>query len=212
MMRRKLGSLAVGVISFAAASTVRVDSEPSAQTPATQPFTRELQPVSSFDKIADGRARSIALFTEAGKVLQHPRCMNCHPATERPTQTDWMRPHQPLVVRGADGHGAAGMPCATCHHAGNFDPSHIPGHQDWHLAPATMAWQDRSLAQVCSQIKDRARNGGRDLLALIHHVSADSLVGWAWAPSAGRAPAPGTQAQFGELMKAWAATGAFCPP
>jgi hypothetical protein len=26
---------------------------------------------------------SIALFTEAGKVLQHPRCLNCHPANRR---------------------------------------------------------------------------------------------------------------------------------
>jgi hypothetical protein len=211
MMRTTPVSLAIGMISFAAASTVRVDGETSAQTHATEPFARELHPVSSFDKIADGRTRSIALLTEAGKVLQHPRCMNCHPATERPTQTDWMRPHQPLVVRGADGHGAAGMPCTACHHAGNFDSGHIPGHPDWHLAPATMAWQGRSLAQVCSQIKDRARNGGRDLVALIHHVSEDSLVGWAWAPGAGRTPAPGTQAQFGELMKAWAGTGAFCP-
>ena len=211
MIRRKLGSLAIGVISLAAASTVPVDGETSTQRRATQPLATELQPVSSFDTIADRRTRSIALFTEAGKVLRHPRCMNCHPATERPTQTDRMRPHQPLVVRGADGHGAPGMPCTACHHAGNFDAGHIPGHRDWHLAPATMAWQDRSLAQVCSQIKDRARNGGRDLVALIHHVSEDSLVGWAWAPGAGRTPAPGTQAQFGELMKAWAATGAFCP-
>jgi hypothetical protein len=211
MMRRKLGSLAIGVISLAAASTVRVVGETSAQTRATAPLAKELQPVSSFDKIADRQARSIALFTEAGKVLQHPRCANCHPASERPTQTDWMRPHQPLVVRGADGHGSAGMPCTACHHAGNFDPGHIPGHPDWHLAPATMAWQGRSLAQVCSQIKDRDRNGGRDLVALIYHVSEDSLVGWAWAPGAGRTPAPGTQAQFGELMIAWAATGGFCP-
>jgi hypothetical protein len=211
MTRRRLGSLAIGVIALAVASTVRVDAESSAQTRVTQPLASELQPVSSFDRIADSRARSIALFTEAGKVLQHPRCMNCHPATERPTQTDAMRPHQPLVVRGADGHGAAGMRCAACHHAGNFDPAHVPGHPDWHLAPATMAWQGRSPAQICSQIKDRARNGGRDLVALIHHVSEDSLVGWAWAPGAMRTPAPGTQVQFGELMKAWAAAGAFCP-
>ena len=211
MTRRRLGSIAVGVISLAAATTVRVDAECSAQTRATQSLASELQPISSFDRIAERRARSIALFTEAGKVLQHPRCMNCHPATERPTQTDGMRPHQPLVVRGADGHGAAGMRCTACHHAGNFDPAHVPGHPDWHLAPATMAWQGRSLAQICSQIKDRARNGGRNLAALIHHVSEDSLVGWAWAPGAGRTPAPGTQAQFGVLMKAWAATGAFCP-
>jgi hypothetical protein len=211
MMLRKLGSLAIGVISLAAASTARVDGETSAQTGATPPLAKELQPVSSFDKVTDGQARSIALFTEAGKVLQHPRCMNCHPATERPTQTDRMRPHQPLVVRGADGHGAAGMPCTACHHAGNYDPGHIPGHPDWHLAPAAMAWADRSLAQVCFQIKDRARNGDRDLPALIRHVSEDSLVGWAWAPGAGRTPAPGSQVELGELMKAWAAAGAFCP-
>jgi hypothetical protein len=212
MMRTKLGRLAVGVISLAAASTVPVDGENSLQTHATPPSAKELKPVASFDQVADRGARSIALFTEAGKVLQHPRCMNCHPATERPTQTDWMRPHQPLVVRGVDGHGAAGMLCAACHHADNFDAGHIPGHPDWHLAPDMMAWQGRSLPQICAQIKDRTRNGGRDLVALIHHVSVDSLVGWAWAPGAGRTPAPGTQVQFGELMKAWVATGAFCPP
>ena len=118
----------------------------------------------------------------------------------------------PLVVRGATGHGAIGTLCKACHHTGNFDAGSVPGHPDWHLAPATMAWQNRSLAQVCAQIKDRNRNGGRDLAALIRHVSEDSLVGWAWAPGAGRTPAPGTQARFGDLMKAWVETGAVCPP
>ena len=34
------------------------------------------------------QARSIALFREAGKVLQHPRCLNCHPwATGRARPT-----------------------------------------------------------------------------------------------------------------------------
>jgi hypothetical protein len=210
-MGTRLCSLARAVIAIAAASAVWAAGETSAQTRPTQSVATELQPVARLDAIADPHARSIALFTEAGKVLQHPRCMNCHPATERPTQTDRMRPHQPLVVRGVNGHGAPGMPCKACHHAGNFDAGHIPGHPDWHLAPATMAWQGRSLAQICSQIKDRARNGGRDLPALIRHVSQDSLVGWAWTPGAGRTPAPGTQRQFGDLVNAWAATGAFCP-
>ena len=35
-------------------------------------------------------ARSIALFRKAGKVFQSPRCLNCHPAGDRPTQTDRM--------------------------------------------------------------------------------------------------------------------------
>jgi hypothetical protein len=170
-----------------------------------------LRAASSFDNIKDRRARSVALFQEAGKVIQHARCVNCHPAGDRPTQTDLMRPHQPLVVRGADGHGAPGMACATCHHATNFDPAGVPGHPEWHVAPVSMAWQGRSLGQICTQIKDPKRNGGKDLAALIHHMAEDSLVGWAWSPGKGRAPAPGTQSQFGNLMKAWAASGAYCP-
>ena len=179
--------------------------------PRPRPDATSLRAASSFDNIKDRRARSVALFQEAGKVIQHPRCVNCHPAGDRPTQTDLMQPHQPLVVRGADGHGAPGMACATCHHATNFDPAGVPGHPQWHVAPVSMAWQGRSLAQICTQIKDPKRNGGKDMAALIHHMAEDSLVGWAWSPGVGRTPAPGTQSQFGNLMKAWAATGAYCP-
>jgi hypothetical protein len=171
-----------------------------------------LKPVSAFDKITDKKLRAVALFEEAGKVIQSPRCLNCHPATERPTQTDALRPHQPLVVRGEGGMGPpGGLACSTCHHDGNFDAAGVPGHPQWHLAPAEMAWQGRSLGQICMQIKDPSRNGGRDMAALIKHVSEDSLVGWAWSPGAGRTPAPGTQQEFGALMKAWAAAGATCP-
>jgi hypothetical protein len=49
------------------------------------------------------------------------------------------------------------------------------------------------------------------MAALVHHLAEDSLVGWAWSPGAGRDPAPGSQPQFGELMKAWEAAGADCP-
>lgn len=47
--------------------------------------------------------------------------------------------------------------------------------------------------------------------ALLHHMDADTLVGWGWAPGAGRTPVPGTQSGFGTLLRAWAATGAHCP-
>lgn len=129
----------------------------------------------------DQAARSVALFREAGKVLQHPRCLNCHPVGDRPTQTDRMIPHRPMVVRGADGHGAPGLPCNACHRAANYEESGVPGHPDWHLAPASMAWAGRSLGEICRQIKDPALNGGRDMAALLHHMSEDSLVGWSWA-------------------------------
>jgi len=171
----------------------------------------ELRAASSFSNIPNQRERSVALFNEAAKVLQHPRCMNCHPATERPTQTDLMRPHQPWVVRGPRGYGATGMRCATCHHQTNFDQAGIPGHPEWHLAPASMAWQGKTVRQICTQIKDRARNGNRSLAALIRHVSEDTLVGWAWSPGPGRTPTPGSQREFGELMKAWSESGAHCP-
>src|SRR5438270_11886749 len=68
---------------------------------------------------AGADARSIALFREAGKVLQNPRCLNCHPVDDRPTQTDRMEPHRPWVVRGVDGNGPPGLACSTCHHAAN---------------------------------------------------------------------------------------------
>jgi hypothetical protein len=171
----------------------------------------DLRPASAFASIADRQARAIALFEEAGKVLQHPRCVNCHPAGDSPRQTDRARPHEPLVVRGADGHGAPALACNTCHGAANFDPAHVPGHPEWHLAPLAMAWEGRSLGQICEQIKDRARNGDRDMAALLHHFGEDTLVGWAWTPGMGRTPAPGTQARFGEIMRAWADAGAACP-
>lgn len=161
---------------------------------------------------AEADAKSIALFREAGLVLQHPRCLNCHPVDDRPTQTDRMEPHRPWVVRGVNGEGAPGLPCSACHHAANFDAAGIPGNHVWRLAPASMGWQGHSLGAICAQIKDPTRNGGKDMIALIHHVSEDSLVGWAWKPGGKRTPPPGTQAAFGALMRAWAESGARCPP
>ena len=45
-----------------------------------------LQPLSAFADIADDTQRARALFAEIGKVIQHPRCVNCHPRTDRPLQ------------------------------------------------------------------------------------------------------------------------------
>jgi len=38
------------------------------------------------------------------------------------------------------------------HQAANFEPSTVPGHPLWHMAPKSMAWQQRSLAQICAQL------------------------------------------------------------
>jgi hypothetical protein len=172
----------------------------------------DLLTADSFNSITDRNERARALFSEAGKVLQHPRCLNCHPVGERPTQGNDMHPHQPLVVRGADDHGAIGMRCTTCHQGANFEPSGVPGHALWHVAPRSMAWQTKTLRQICEQIKDPTRNGGKTLAQIEEHMAHDSLVGWGWMPGGNREPAPGTQAQLGALISAWIASGGACPP
>jgi cytochrome c5 len=162
-----------------------------------------------FAAIADPAARSAALFTELGKVLTHPRCVNCHPASDRPRQGDLSRLHQPPVTRGADGFGLPAMRCPICHQQANFGL--VPGNPKWHLAPREMAWEGKTLAEICTQLKDRERNGGRSVEELVDHIGVDDLVGWAWAPGPGRRPAPGTQKQAGALVAAWVETGAACP-
>jgi hypothetical protein len=192
------------------AATLGYAAEPRA-TATADPQAMTLRPVSAFADVKDPAQRSAALFAEAGKVLMHPRCVNCHPAADGPLQGMAGRPHEPRVHRGADGHGVTAMRCATCHTASNYDAVAMPGNPHWGLAPATMAWEGRSLAQICEQIKDPARNGGRKLDAIALHMRADPLVGWAWAPGIGREPTPGTQAAFGALIQDWVKTGAACP-
>lgn len=165
----------------------------------------------SFAGIADETARSVALFNEAGKVISHPRCVNCHPAGDRPLQGEDSHIHVPGVQRGDGGIGVAGLRCTTCHQEANYEPAGVPGHPLWHLAPIEMAWQGRSLGEICAQIKDPERNGGKSMAELVQHMAEDSLVGWGWHPGSDRVPAPGTQEQFGRLIAAWADSGAHCP-
>ena len=188
----------------------------SASTGIVSTTASALKPISAFTDIRDRKQRSAAYFIEAGRVLQHPRCLNCHPKTRMPTQGDDMHAHVPLMHATESGHGVPALQCNTCHQSANVSthlssPGSIPGHPHWALAPASMAWQGVSLREICEQIKDPARNGGRSLQAIHEHVAEDSLVGWAWHPGEGREPAPGTQHEFGELMNAWIQTGAVCP-
>ena len=183
-------------------------ASPASQAAST---VAPLKSPADFTAIPDTAERSRALFAEMGKVIESPRCQNCHPVGERPTQGDDMHPHLPLVARGADDQGAIAMRCATCHQVANFQPAGVPGAPKWHTAPVAMAWQGKSLGQVCEQIKDPARNGRRTLAQIHDHMAHDELVGWGWHPGGSREPAPGTQKQFGDLVAAWIQTGAACP-
>ena len=95
------------------------------------------------------------------------------------------------------------MRCSICHQSANFAPARMPGHPEWHLAPREMGWEGKTLGEICAQIKDPARNGGRSLDDIVHHIGTDHLVGWAWAP--------GAQKEAGALAGAWVRTGAACP-
>jgi hypothetical protein len=185
-----------------------VISTAAAQTPAPS----ALQSPSAFQSIGDRAQRSLAIFAELGKVLTHPRCMNCHPAGDQPLQGAEHRIHYPPARR-----AGLGDTCAACHTGRNVTMhvtapfQSIPGHPRWGLAPLSMAWEGKSLGDICRQIKDKDRNGGRDLALLHEHIAKDDLVAWGWNPGAGREPAPGSQEIAGQLAKAWIDSGAECP-
>lgn len=170
-----------------------------------------LRPVEAFASIADAPARSRALFAEASRVLLHPRCANCHPPDDVPRQGDAGAFHDPPVLRGDGDRGIVAMQCTSCHQDRNLPNARVPGAPDWHLAPIGMAWLGKSPTHLCEQIKDPARNGGKTLAQIQHHMTHDALVAWGWAPGHGRTPAPGTQQEFGALIRAWIETGAACP-
>jgi hypothetical protein len=170
----------------------------------------DLRGPETFASITNQAERSRALFVEAGRVIQHPRCLNCHPVGERPTQGNDGHPHSPLVVRGPDDKGAIAMRCTTRHQMRTTRHGRSR-HPMWHVAATSMAWQTKSLGQICEQIKDPRRNGGKTLAAIQEHMAHDSLVGWGWNPGGNREPAPGTQAQLGALVAAWIESGAACP-
>ena len=57
---------------------------------------------------------SAEAFLKAYQVLLSPRCVNCHPAGDRPLQGDVQRIHNMQVVRGPEGMGKNGLWCSTC--------------------------------------------------------------------------------------------------
>ena len=151
------------------------------------------------------------LFEPIGSVLTHPRCINCH-QDDSPRQTDAKIRHQPLVVRGADGHGAPTQQCQTCHQTTNTGGGIVPGAKGWSLAPLSMLWEGRTKAQICEQIKDPARNGGRHTgEEVIEHMKTDPMVLWAWAPGASRTSPPLSHEKFVEALETWVKAGMPCP-
>jgi hypothetical protein len=150
-------------------------------------------------------------FAVVYRVLEFPRCRNCHPKGDAPLQFDDGRAHAMDISRRSENNGVT---CATCHHDHNGTrPGEPPGAPSWKLPPAAtpMVFEGRSPAELCAQLKDPAQTGGRNLAALLDHVAHDPLVAWGWDPGPGRAPVPISRADTVRAMKTWIDAGAPCP-
>lgn len=159
---------------------------------------------------------SLRLYMQMHAVLSHPRCVNCHPRDDTPKQGLDRHVHYPPITRGAHDRGPVGQPCATCHTDANYDPGRVPGAPNWHLAPASMAWEGKSAGELCRTMTDRSKNGNRDLQATVKHLTGDKLVAWGWEPGISvygkpREPVPVPRAEFDRIVVAWAKTGGACP-
>ncbi len=168
---------------------------------------------------ASARAKDAASsFLLVKSVLQSPRCVNCHPAGDAPLQGDDGHVHLQNIRRGPDGRGVAGLGCTACHGDANLPASYGPHAPpgvptEWRLPPADakMVFQGLGARELCEQLKDPKRNGGKDMGALLQHVSVDPLVTWGWSPGFGRKPVPISHEDFVSAFKAWADAGAPCP-
>lgn len=152
-------------------------------------------------------------FAKVYAVFTHPRCLNCHPAGDRPLQGDKGAIHAQRVQRGIDGKGRFAVKCIACHQASNAVGEHMPpGAPNWHLPAASMklVFEGRTPGVLCRQLKDPRQNGGKTLAQLHEHVAKDPLVAWGWTPGEGRTTAPGTQAELGAHFKTWIDNGAAC--
>jgi hypothetical protein len=150
-------------------------------------------------------------FDDVARVLTHPRCMNCHPAGDRPLQKDTPVFHKQNVSRRLDQLGHA---CTTCHPAKAVPGADLPpGAPHWHMPSARvpMIFERRTPQQLCEQLKNPETNGNRTLAQLRTHLAEDAIVKWGFSPGEGRSVPPLSHADFVQRVDAWLAAGAPCP-
>lgn len=155
-------------------------------------------------------------FTKMMKVLTHKRCVNCHPAGDRPRQGEDSHIHNFGVRRGADNHGVAALRCETCHQHENNDYSGVPGAPEWSLAPLKMRWEGLSRVEIAKSMLNPENNGGRSLEETVKHLTEHDLVLWAWEPGVDangnpREKPPVPKEEYIKAVKEWAAGGAVIP-
>jgi hypothetical protein len=164
---------------------------------------------------AQDKEQAARAFETVRRVLQHPRCQNCHIPGNAPLQYDQGVPHAMKIERGRDGHGSA-IKCSNCHQTSNPPAGYSlhapPGAPNWHLPPENMKMVFKGLtsAELCRVLKDPKRNGGKTPDQLVTHVAEDKLVLWGWDPGGERTPVPVPHAQFVAAFKQWISGGMPC--
>ena len=152
-------------------------------------------------------------FAPIYRVLESPRCQNCHPSADAPHVGDAGQRHRMNVSRRSP---EAGLPCTTCHRTKNAAFVHGPPgvSPEWRMPPADqpMPFEGKSAHDLCEQLKDPKRNGGKSLADLHTHFEKDPLVLWGWDPGPGRTAPPLAHDALVKHVDAWIAKGAPCPP
>ena len=170
------------------------------------------------------RAEGLEAWKRIEAVVTHPRCANCHVDAKAipiwtPAGESRNRVHGMNIHGGQSRNGAETIPCSTCHMTSTLpnDPAPAPLRAgiDWQLAPVDFIWFDKSGAEICAQLKDPKRNGGRDAVALLEHLRHDAsfsgFIPRAWAPGEGRTKPPGSFEDHVKDMALWGAAGQPCP-
>ena len=155
---------------------------------------------------------SAAAFLDIARVLQSPRCLNCHPVGDAPLNGDRGARHRMNVSRRSP---SVGLGCTTCHRGTNGRTLHSPPGvlPAWRMPPTEhpMVFQGKTPRALCEGLKDPAQNGGKSLAALREHSAHDPLVLWGWHPGPGRTTPPLSHEDFVARVDTWIAGGATCP-
>lgn len=169
------------------------------------------------------RTDGVEAWKRIEAVVTHPRCANCHVDAKAipiwtPAGESKSRVHGMNIHGGESRIGAEALVCQTCHVTSTLpnDAAPAPPHAgiDWQLAPVEFIWFGKSGAEICAQLRDPKRNGGRDAAGLLAHLRHDaSLNGFiprSWEPT-GRPIPPGTFEDHVKDMALWGAAGQPCP-
>ena len=169
------------------------------------------------------RQEGLEAWARIHEVVSHPRCSNCHAGPDnRPM---WSGPsygkarfHGMNINAGESRIGAEAIACATCHTTlsnarenANTMPHAAPRvAADWRMAPVEAHWFGRSGVEICNQLRDPERNGGRTYQELAEHLDHDVILHWAWSPGGNREAAPYSLEEHVDDLLTWGAAGMPC--